>query len=146
MSKPLPPYKTLQNTLHIFLNIPHQQGSLQNQTPSTLKRKKSLDGKARLPVDKRHKPSGTSKSAQYEAQARAAADSGAPIDSNKFLRFKSKILNLDPRAEFFIGGNVCMVRHSKCGEVKKQKSPYNTSYFADHVEKCRGPSKKMHML
>ena len=35
-----------------------------------------------------------------------------------------------------------MVHHSKCGGVKKQKSLYNTSYFANHVEKCRGPTKK----
>jgi len=111
-------------------------------TQSTLKRKTSLDEKGKPPALKKHKPPGTSKSAQYEAQARAAAENGAPIDPDKFSRFKSKILKLDPRAEFLVGGDVRMVRHSKCGGAKKQKSPYNTSYFADHVEKCQGPSKK----
>lgn len=71
-----------------------------------------------------------------------AADNGAPIDPDKLSRFKSKILKLDPRAEFLIGGDVRLVRHSKCGGVKKQKAPYNISYFADHVKKCQGPSKK----
>lgn len=122
-SKPAPPLgDTLQNTLHAFFNIPHQSPSAMNHTSPTLKHKKSLDEKTKLLVSKKRKPPGTSKSAQYEAQARAVADNGAPIDSDKFLRFKSKILKLDPCAKFFVGGDVCMVHHSKCGGVKKQKS------------------------
>ena len=111
-------------------------------TSSTLKRKKLVDEIAKLLVSKKHKPPGTSKSAQYKARVRAVANNGAPVDHDKFSRFRLKILELDSHAKFLVGGDVRMVRHSKCGGVKKQKSPYNTSYFADHVEKCRGPSKK----
>lgn len=143
LSKPAPPSdKVPPNTLHAFFGIPHRSPSVTGPTSSIPKRKASSNEKAILPVSKKHKPLGTSKSAQYEAQARAAVDNGAPVDSNKFSQFKSKILKLDPHAEFLIGGDVRMVRHSKCGGVKKQKSPYNTSYFVEHVEKCRGPSKK----
>ena len=135
------PVERVQNTLHAFFNIRGQPPSIANPALSPLKRKKSLGEKAKLPVAKKQKPVGTSKSAQYKARARAAADSGA-IDCKKFSQFKLKILELDPRAEFLIGNDVRRVRHSKCGEVNRQKAPYNTTYFVNHVEKCQGPSKK----
>ena len=73
---------------------------------------------------------------------RAAANNGDPIDPDKFLRFKDKILKLDPHADFLIGSDICAVCHLKCRGVKKRKTSYNTSYFVNHVEKCQGPSKK----
>jgi len=139
-----PPGNTFRNnTLHAFFNIPHQSTPpTTGRAPSTLKHKKSLGEEMKSPPLKKHKPPGTSKSAQYEAQARAAANNGDPIDPDKFSRFKDKILKLDPHADFLIGGDICAVRHSKCGGVKKQKTSYNTSYFVNHVVKCQGPSKK----
>jgi len=55
--------------------------------------------------------------------------------SDKLLRFKFKILELDPHARFLIGGNVLMI-HSEHRGLEKQKGPYNTSKFAGHVKKC----------
>ena len=84
---------------------------------------------------------GTSKSSQFEAKSRVAADEGK-YDPQKFEKFKSKILILDPNAEFLVDGNPHIVRHSKCFGVVQMKAANNTSGFAKHLERCKGPTKK----
>lgn len=110
-------------------------------SPQTLKRQRSWNEEGDPPVPKRLWAQGTSKSALAEAKSRAEADEGV-VDGAKFKKFKRKILKLDPYAEFLIDDNPRFILHSKCAEVNKQKAPYNTSNFANHVRKCVGPSKK----
>ena len=134
-----------QKTLHSYFkpsskHAPHNPPTSPPRPP-ILKRQRLRDEEGDSPVSKKPRPQGTSKSALAEARSRAEADGGV-IDHQKFERFKKKILQLDPHAEFLIDNNPRFVLHSKCAEVNKQKAPYNTSNFANHVQICAGPSKK----
>lgn len=135
----------LQKTLDNYFTLsakrtPHNPIHLPPQPP-TLKRRRSKDDAGTSRTSKKSRPQGTSKSALAEAKSRAEADKGI-VDEKKFQQFKDKILLLDQYAEFLINNNPRFVRHSKCGEVSKQKATYNTTYFASHVQTCSGPAKK----
>jgi hypothetical protein len=92
-------------------------------------------------VSKKPRVQGTSKSALAEAKSRVEADEGV-VDDQKFEKFKKKIHELDPHAQFLVDDNPRFVLHSKCAKVNKQKAAYNTSNFANHVRTCVGPSQK----
>lgn len=134
-----------QKTLHSYFQLPTKHVPCDPTPPPprqrTLKRQQSQDEEGNLSVSKKPRVQGTSKSALAEARSRAEANKGI-VDHQKFERFKKKILELDPHAEFLIDDNPRFVRHSKCADVNKQKVPYNTSNFANHVQTCTGPSKK----
>lgn len=140
----LPPALS-QKTLHSFFNLSSKRELHvlvdQPSQPLALKRQRSRDNESVLPVSKKSRPQGTSKSALAEARSRAEADKGI-VDDEKFRKFKTKILCLDGYAEFLIDNNPRLVRHSKCGEISKQKASYNTTNFTNHVQTCSGPPKK----
>lgn len=132
-----------QKTLHSFFQPPTQQPQrhfpIREPPPSQpLKRRATPTP----PVSsKRPRQHGTSKSAQFEAKSRAAADKGT-YDPLRFEKFKAKIVDVDPRAEFLIDGNPRIIRHSKCAGVIHMKATNNTTCFFQHLERCKGPTKK----
>ena len=138
---PVPPQRTLHGYFHLSAKHVLYDPTPSPPRPQTLKRQRSQGEEGDLPMSKKSRPQGTSKSALAEAKSRAEADKGV-IDHQKFERFKKKILTLDPHAEFLVDNNPRFVLHSKCAEVNKQKAPYNTTNFINHVRACAGPSKK----
>lgn len=69
----------------------------------------------------------------------AQVDTGAFVPNGKRLSwFKTKIQSLDPHAQFS-DSDIHLVRHSKYGEYKKMKEPYNIEFFSKHVNFCKGP-------
>ena len=133
-----------QKTLHGYFHLPMKVGSSNLAAPSIrpqIKRQRLQDEEGDPPASKKPRVRGMSKSALAEAKSRAEADKGV-FNREKFERFKTKILLLDPHAEFLVDDNPRFVTHSKCAEVNKQKALYNTSNFANHVGTCTGPSKK----
>jgi len=138
---PAPPQKTLHNYFRLPANHTPDNPAPPPPSPQILKRQRSQDEKGDSPVPRKQRAQGTSKSALFEAKSRAEADRGV-VDRQKLEKFKKKILKLDPRAEFLVNNNVRFVLHSKCAGVNKQKAPYNTTNFANHVHMCTGPPKK----
>ena len=130
-----------QKTLHSYFLSSEQPHPTQPTLPRSLKRKSPATVIANVDPPKRPRQRGTSKSAQFEAKSRQAADEGR-YDSQKFDRFKLKILNLDPNAEFLIDGNPRIVRHSNCAVTVHMKATNNTTAFTKHIEHCKGPTKK----
>jgi hypothetical protein len=138
-----PPPALSQKTLHRFFNLSTKRApqdlTHQPTRPLALKRQRSRDESV-LPVLKKSRPQGTSKSALAEARDRADADMGI-VNEDRFQTFKNKILSLDSYAEFRVDNNPRAVRHSKCGEISMQKTPYNISVFTNHLQTCPGPPK-----
>jgi hypothetical protein len=135
-----------QKTLHGYFQSPQQcqpRHSTQTLPPiPSLKRKPSpTTTEVNTPNPKRPRQQGTSKSAQFEAKSRAAADKGT-YDPQKFDKFMLKIRSLDPNAEFLINNNPRIVRHSKCAGAVHMKATNNTTAFTKHLERCKGPTKK----
>ena len=133
---PAPPQKTL----HSYFRLPADPVP-PPPLPQILKRQQSQDEGSDSPPPKKPRVQGTSKSALAEAKYRAEADRGV-VDHQKLENFKKKILILDPYAEFLVNNNARFVLHSKCAGVNKQKAPYNTTNFVNHVQTCTGPPKK----
>jgi len=59
-------------------------------------------------------------------------------DLRRYEKIKSKILNLDPNAEFFVNENPRIVGHSKCAGPIRMKATNNAAAFAMHLEQCEG--------
>lgn len=131
-----------QKTLYGFFQSSQQRQphhSIQASPPTQPLKRKSAD--VDTPNSKRPRQQGMSKSAQFEAKSRAAADKGT-YNPAKFEKFKLKILGLDPRAEFLVDGNPRIICHSKCAGTVHMKATNNITAFAKHLERCKGPTKK----
>lgn len=135
-----------QRTLDSFFQSPGQQYQrlpIQKPPPSQPLKRRATPTSPDLDTisPKRLRQHGTSKSSQFEAKSRAAADRGT-YDPLQFRKFKTKILEVDPHAEFLIDGNPRIVRHSKCAGTIHMKATNNTSCFFKHLKRCKGPTKK----
>jgi hypothetical protein len=58
--------------------------------------------------------------------------------SERDIKFRNKILELDPNSTILDPKTVC---HFKCGKELKMKEPYNTGNFRIHIENCKGTPK-----
>ncbi|KAF9231491.1 hypothetical protein BU15DRAFT_82327 [Melanogaster broomeanus] len=86
---------------------------------------------------------GISQSAQSERQLRIAATAGnLNINPKKQKSYENTCQGWDRQARFdyLEGWKAC---HSCCGKWIKQKAPYNTTRFGDHVQKCKAKAASM---
>ncbi|KAH7903096.1 hypothetical protein BJ138DRAFT_1197369 [Hygrophoropsis aurantiaca] len=86
-------------------------------------------------------PTGISKSAISERKLKAEMKAGTlQIDDRKRAKYEETCLLSDPKARFRYEES-WLAWHSRCGKWYKQKLPYDTSRFSDHVHKCtvKGP-------
>jgi hypothetical protein len=101
---------------------------------------------AKMPQPRRRKYSyepGTSKSALASRIKIVKAKAGKLSDRKLVERFRAKIKKMDGRAEFgedtTTGKQV--VIHSGCGEEVTMQERNHTSYFSQHLERCKSKSR-----
>ncbi|KAG6818744.1 hypothetical protein H0H93_002181 [Arthromyces matolae] len=81
--------------------------------------------------------SGQSRSAKAARKLRKKQKEGTlEINSIKYANFKTKILTIDPNAEF-LSKDPFRVRHSGCGKQLAMKEPYDITRFRLHTRDCK---------
>lgn len=59
------------------------------------------------------------------------------ISAKKRENYETKVLNIDPEAEFRYGQDGWFIFHALCGRWNKMKEPYNTDRFTSHLTHCK---------
>ena len=109
--------------------------SSQQSNQSTASKEKRPPKKVKIDSEPIGGPVGLSKAARSQKAAREAADRGV-FDFVKREKWKKRILQIDPKAEFY-DEDLRGVRCSNCSRKTKVPDPSNVRVFEKHHERCK---------